>query len=137
MKTMKKTHLILITILLGSIFGFLTTGCSTLKEVPEDMSAAQLIQQGQNAYGLGDYKAAQMYYNAVIDRFGDDTSTYVEARYELGHLFLKTKDYKKAYAAFSEILELYDSASGSEVPPSYKKLAEIGIERIPENRIKN
>lgn len=133
---MKKTNIILITILFGSIFGFLATGCKTLKEVPEDLSAAQLIQQGQNSYGSGDYKAAQMYYNAVIDRFGDDTSTYIEARYELGHLFLKTKDFKKAYAAFTEILELYDSASGAAVPASYKKLAQIGIEKIPENRIK-
>ena len=133
---MKKTNIILITILFGSIFGFLTTGCKTLKEVPEDMSAAQLIQQGQNSYGSGDYKAAQMYYNAVIDRFGDDTSTYVEARYELGHLFLKTKDYKRAYAAFTEILELYDSAVGATIPAAYKKLAQIGIQKIPENRIK-
>lgn len=133
---MKKTNIILITILFGSIFGFFVTGCKTLKEVPQDLSAAQLIQQGQNSYGSGDYKAAQMYYNAVIDRFGDDTSTYIEARYELGHLYLKTKDYKRAYSAFTEILEFYDSAIGTTIPAAYKKLAQIGIQKIPENRIK-
>ncbi len=133
---MKKTNLIFLTILFGSIFGFFVTGCKTLKEVPQDLSAAQLIQQGQNSYGSGDYKAAQMYYNAVIDRFGDDTSTYIEARYELGHLYLKTKDYKRAYSAFTEILEFYDSAIGTTIPAAYKKLAQIGIQKIPENRIK-
>lgn len=133
---MKKTRLILLTILFASILGIFVTGCNTLKEVPEDLSAAQLIQQGQNSYGVGDYKAAEMYYNAVIDRFGDDTSTYIEARYELGHLYLKTKDYKKAYSAFTEILELYDSAAKMNVAASYKKLAQIGIQKIPENRIK-
>ena len=133
---MKKTNLILLTILFGSIFGFFVTGCKTLKEVPQDLSAAQLIQQGQNSYGSGDYKAAQMYYNAVIDRFGDDTSTYIEARYELGHLYLKTKDYKRAYSAFTEILEFYDSAIGTTIPAAYKKLAQIGLQKIPENRIK-
>jgi len=124
-------------IILSAIFlTVAVTSCTTIKEVPEGLSSAQLIQQGQNAYGISDFKAAQMYYAAVIERFGEDTATYVEAKYELGHLFLKTKDYKKAYAAFSEILEIYDSTANGSLPASYRKLAQIGIDKIPENKQK-
>ena len=115
---------------------FALSGCNTLKTVPEDLSAAQIIQQGQNYFGLGDYKSAETCYSTVIDRYGDDISTYVEARYELGHLFLKTRDYRRAYAAFTEILELYEESAAGTLPASYKKLAQIGINRIPENKQK-
>lgn len=130
---MKKTNLFLLT---TALFGFFALSCNSLKSVPEDMTVAQIIQQGQNYYGSGDYKAAALCYNTVIERYGDDLATYVEAKYELGHLFLKTKDYKKAYSAFSEILEIYNTVSIGTLPASYKKLAQIGIERIPESKQK-
>ena len=110
------------------------TGCRTTKQIPEGLTKAQLIQRGQDAFSSGDYKTSELYYKNVIQNYGDDTETYIEVKYELGHLYLKTKDYDKAQEAFDEILELYSYASAGDLPASYKKLAEIGLAKIPENK---
>lgn len=113
---------------------FTMTACGTTKEIPNDLSQSQLIQKGQNAYSSGDYKTAELYYKTVIQRFGTDTLTYIEAKYELGHLYVKTKQYDKAKEAFDEIIELYDYSSYGDLPAAYGKLAKLGLESIPENK---
>lgn len=108
--------------------------CRSTPEISNNLTSAQLIQLGQNAYSASDYKNAEYYYTAVIQRFGMDTAVYIEAKYELGHLYVKTKNYEKAYEAFAEILELYDYAAVGDLPSAYKKLANIGMQKIPENK---
>lgn len=110
--------------------------CATTKEIPEGLSAAQLIQQGQNEFVSGNYKQSEQYYLEVIRKYGMDTSIYVEVKYELGHLYVNRKEYKKAYDAFNEIIEIYDNAAYGVLPQSYKKLAQIGMNKIPENKMK-
>ena len=56
--------------------------CKSTEVVPEDLTVAQLIQKGQDAYGISDYKSAEVYYLTAIERFGDDTNTYIEVKYE-------------------------------------------------------
>ena len=104
--------------------------CKTLKEIPEDKTSAQIIQMGQNYVGNGDYKAAEFCYETVIDRYGTAPAIYVEARYELGRIYLAQKKYDKAYSVFNEILDIYDSY-GAMLPGSYKKLCNISINQIP------
>ena len=55
---MKKLALILSTfvVLLG------ISSCSSVKDIPTDLSAAQLIQLGQNAYDSKNYKASEKYF---------------------------------------------------------------------------
>ena len=77
--------------------------CRTLKEIPEDKTSAQIIQMGQNYVGLSDYKSAEFCYNTVIERYGSDPSIYVEAKYELGRVYLAQHKYEKAYNTFTEI----------------------------------
>lgn len=108
--------------------------CNTTKEIPEGLSAAQLIQLGQNEYAVGNYKQAEQCYLEVIKKYGIDNAIYVEARYELGHLYLNSKKYKEAYNAYSEILSIYEDAFSGELPAAYKKLAQIGMDKIPENK---
>ncbi len=127
MKTMKKTALILSA--LG--FVFITSSCNTIKYIPEDKTAAQIIQMGQNAASTASYKSAIYCYETVIERYGTSGSIYVEAKYEIGNVYLKQKKYDKAYQVFKELQEIYDS-TGPYLPPAYKKLAEIGMEKIPE-----
>ena len=128
---MKKTIIILtISLLLGAVLALLA--CKSLPEIPYDMTQAQLIQKGQNAFSAGDYKVAEYYYQTSIQRYGNNTENYIESKYELGHLYLKTKDYDKAEEAFNEILELYDYAAAGDLPASYKKLANIGLGKIPK-----
>ena len=108
--------------------------CRTLKDISEDKTSAQIIQMGQNYAAISDYKSAEFCYNTVIDRYGSDPAIYVEAKYELGRLYLTQRKYDKAYRVFSEILEIYD-AYGMMLPGAYKKLCNISISQIPEARL--
>ncbi|MCQ2593358.1 MAG: hypothetical protein MJ188_11315 [Treponema sp.] len=127
---MKKLILILsVTLIFSAI------SCKTTSEIPTDLTASQLIQKGQDAFSNDDYKLAENYYTAVIKRYGTNTEIYIEAKYELGHTYLKSKNYEGAYSAFSEILELYEYSSVGDLPPSFKKLAQIGIKKIPAERL--
>lgn len=108
--------------------------CRTLKEIPEDKTAAQIIQMGQNYGGVSDYKSAEFCYNTVVECYGSDPSIYVEAKYELGRVYLAQHKYEKAYNIFTELLDLYDSY-GTMLPGSYKKLCNISISQIPELRL--
>ena len=123
-------------ITLAAIFAvsMLFFSCRTLKEIPEDKTSAQIIQMGQNYVGNANYKSAEFCYETVIDRYGTDPAIYVEARYELGRIYLNQKKYDKAYAAFTEILNIYDSYA-SVLPGSYKKLCNISINQIPAAKL--
>ena len=89
---------------------------------------------GQNYGGVSDYKSAEFCYNTVVERYGSDPSIYVEAKYELGRVYLAQHKYEKAYNIFTELLDLYDSY-GTMLPGSYKKLCNISISQIPELRL--
>ena len=111
----------------------LLISCKTIKYIPEDKTSNQIIQLGQNSSANKDYKSAEFCYNTAIDRFGSNPAIYVEVKYELGHTYLKQKKYEKAYAAFTEVLAIYDSF-GAALPGAYKKLCNIGISQIPEKK---
>ena len=128
---MKKSFIILSML----TFLFCAVSCESVEEIPQDITAGELLQKGQDAYSSSDYVNAERYYLEVIKRFGNNLETYVEARYELGHLYLKTNDYEKAYASFKEILQIFDTAPANSLPRAYKKLAENGIAKIPQEEL--
>lgn len=94
------------------------------------MDATQLIQRGQDAYANGNYEAAEVYYNAVIDRFGADPKRYVEAKYEIGHLYMKLRKYDKAEVIFNEITGIFEESIPGSLPAAYKKLCEIEMDKV-------
>ena len=108
--------------------------CRTIKEIPEEKTAAQIIQLGQNCIGVSDYKSAVFCYETAIERYGSNPAVYVEAKYELAHTYLKQKKYDKAYEIFTELLDLYDKY-GTALPGAYKKLCNIGMSQIPEKKL--
>jgi Tfp pilus assembly protein PilF len=61
-----------------------------------------------------------------------DTNTYIEAKYELAHLYMKRKKYEKARTALDEILDIYNNAPSGSLPAAYKKLAQIEMAKIPD-----
>lgn len=128
---MKKITILLSTLMLSFAF----VSCGSTQEIPEDLTSSQLMQQGQNAYASGSYELAEKYYLETIARFGDDTQIYIEARYELGHLYMKTKNYPKAYINFNEIIQIYEVAPAGSYPPAYKKLAQNGLAAIPAEEL--
>lgn len=122
---MKKILTILTTLIISlSLFS-----CMSIKEIPADKTAAQIIQLGQNASMSGSFSGAEFCYNTALDRFGDDPSIFVQATYELGHMFAKQKKYEKAKNAFNQIIALEDAQPGI-VLPKYLKLCEMGLESI-------
>lgn len=114
-----------------ALFAALFASCSsTPKEIPSDLTAQELIQKGQSEFENGRYKASLKYYSAVTERFIDNPAVYAEATYEIGHLFMKQKKYDKAETVFKNLLDLYASAQPGLMPGSYRKLAELEMEKI-------
>lgn len=115
-------------------FAFCFFSCATLKSVPEELTAAQIIQMGQNYLVTGDYKSSELCYKTVLERFGTNANIFVEAKYELGNVYFKSKKYDQAYTEFTELLDIYGYSQGN-LPGAYKKLAQIGIDKIPQNKL--
>ena len=98
------------------------------------MTPQQLIQNGQNEAQKGKYKNALKYYQAVIDRPEVTPANYIEARYEIGHLYMKKKDYKAARPIFEEIQEMFLNTMPGTLPEAYNKLTDIGLAKIPNTK---
>ena len=127
---MKKINSLICTlVLIAAAFSF--TACQSVKDIPEDLTAPQILQRGQSYADNADYKNAEACYLATIDRYGDDTNTYIEAKYELAHLYIKTRNYEKARSSLEEILEIYSYAHAGSLPAAYKKLAQLDMEKLP------
>jgi len=127
---MKKLILLSMTLFV-SLF---LTSCASIKEIPQDKTSAQIIQMGQNAVSSADYSSALFCYETAISRYGNNPNVYAEAKYEQGHVYLKQKKYEKAYETFNELIAMYDY-NASVLPPAYKKLAQIGINKIPAKKL--
>lgn len=128
---MKK--IIYVLAIVASIFA--VTSCASTDEIPSDYTAAQIMQMGQKAFDKENFKKAEYYYNQTLIKFGMDTPTYVECRYELGHIAIRTKDYATAYRSFTEILDIYASYPSGTLSPSFKTLAQKGLTQIPEDEL--
>lgn len=102
---------------------------SVPKNIPE-MTSQELIQNGQSNYEAGNYPAALAYYNTAVERFSDWPAVYVEARYEIGHVYMKQKKYNLAKNIFNEIIEIYKNSTPGSLPAAYKKLSEIELAKI-------
>jgi outer membrane protein assembly factor BamD (BamD/ComL family) len=122
-------------LLVSALAGIGFSGCKSAPVVITDnMTSQELIQKGQDAYQNNDDGNALKYYQAVIDRYGSDKAVYVEARYEIGHLYMKQQKYKEAEPIFTEIQEIFRSSLPGTLPAAYNKLAEIELAKIPSNK---
>ena len=126
---MKRFVLIISAVLLLGLASCKTT---EVENIPADLTAAQLLQLGQDAESASQYKAAEKYFVTTIQRFGLDNAIYVEARYELGNCYLKEKKFDMAKGCFTEILSMYENSGIGELPAAFQKLANIGLGKIPE-----
>ena len=123
-------HSIIKNITILTFFALACFGCASNEQIPNDLTAQQLIQQGQTAFEHSDYKLSLRYYNAVLERFPDDRAVCTESKYEIGHLYMKQKKYEAAKPIFQELLDLYANTLPGELPPAYQKLAQIEMEKI-------
>ncbi len=127
-----KHWLLSIHVIFASLVCALCVSCASGRNIPNDATANQLIQMGQDALDAYNFRAAERYYNAVIFRYGMDTAYYVEARYELGYMYLKQRRYALAYKYLDEILSIYNASEYGAVPPAFRKLAQMAMGQIPE-----
>lgn len=107
---------------------FLFTSCQSIpKDVPEDLTKADLIQLAQDSYEEGNKAAAQYYYELIIERFGDDPTARIVAQFEIAHLHIKAGDYDEAKPMLEEIIAAYDDPAVASAIPEYLKLAKIDL----------
>lgn len=113
----------------------LCVSCMTVpkeSEIPEDSTAADLTQKAQEAFDVGNYRAADFYYRLILKRFSTDESACVAADYEIAHIYIKRKKWRDAYTILETILSKYEGQMGMYLPPNYYKLAKIDYARAAE-----
>ncbi len=103
---------------------------STQIEVPVEATNREIIQMAQTAYDNGKTNQALNYYDILLKRYGMDTATYVEGKYEIAHIYVKQKKYNLAKPILEEILGIYDSVQPGVLPGSFKKLASNDYAKI-------
>lgn len=109
------------------------TGCRSVPDpatIPTEMSVAELAQKGQSAFDSNNFKAAEVYYQLIIDRYGTDVSALTAAEFEIAHLRMKKKDWDDARIRLEALIDRYEIAGGAGLPPEYLVLAKNDLERI-------
>lgn len=131
---MKRTPFVYRVALVGLLV--MLSGCHTVpKNIPEDLSADELINLAQASYDQGNTKAAQAYYETIIIRYGDDMNKLVEAEYEIAHLKVKQKKWQQAIPDLQRVLNYYETDTTGMLPPAFRKLAELDMAKVPEREL--
>ncbi|MDR2246744.1 MAG: tetratricopeptide repeat protein [Treponema sp.] len=125
---MRLTHLPLIV-----AFAMLLSGCSSgPEEIRADTTPAEIVQRAQEASDRNRYKQAKAYYEMVLERFPDDIDMVCTAEYEIAFIHYKQRKYDLAREGFNALLERYNIPDEVLLPPQYKRLATIVLERMAE-----
>jgi outer membrane protein assembly factor BamD (BamD/ComL family) len=104
-------------------------GCVSA-EIPGGLTAAELIQRGQEYAERGSYVQARPWFEAVLERYGTDMDKVCAAEYEIAHGYYKLKQYTVAKERLDALLVRYDQVDAELLPPQYKRLAEIVLGEI-------
>ncbi|MCE5256615.1 MAG: hypothetical protein LLF89_07205 [Spirochaetaceae bacterium] len=129
-KTGVARRFLVFVLLLATI---MATSCATkLPPIPAEITSAELVQKAQERSDVYDWKGAQYYYNALLERFPNDPELTVAATYELAFIEYKQGHYEKARAGFQAVLERYSAAGGESLPQTWKILAEKVLAKLPK-----
>jgi outer membrane protein assembly factor BamD (BamD/ComL family) len=105
--------------------GLACLGCASQpKPIPADLGSSELVQRAQEASDGYNYDQAIAYYQAVLNRFGEDPSLVCMGRYEIAFIYYKQGKYQASNELFTKLLASYDAEGGDQLPPRYKILAE-------------
>ena len=104
---------------------------------PDDISIASLSQKGQESLDDSNYKAAEVYYQTIINRYGTDTAALTAAEFEIAHIRMKQKNWSDARVRLDAIIARYEEAGGAGLPPEYLVLAKNDRARIPGTQLPN
>ena len=92
--------------------------------ISQDLDAPSLVLKAQEASDAGNYDLSLRYYQALIDRFGDDPANLATGDYEIAFIAYKQGHEAKAKELFTKLLALYDGTGGDAFPERYKVLAQ-------------
>ncbi|HWR10611.1 MAG TPA: tetratricopeptide repeat protein [Rectinemataceae bacterium] len=110
----------------------LSVSCATkLPPIPEDISSAEIIQKAQERSDLYDWKGAQYYYKALLEKFPNDQALVVSAMYELAFIEYKQGHYDAARVGLTAVLDKYATTEGASLPATWKILAEKVMAKLP------
>jgi outer membrane protein assembly factor BamD (BamD/ComL family) len=120
-----------------SIVLFVSAACATGPvNIPSEMSAAELIQRGQEASDRNRYSLSLQYYQALLSRNIADIELVCAAEYEIAFIHYKQKKYAEARSEFETLLERYNTPDEELLPQQFKKLSTIVLNRIDEKEKK-
>lgn len=131
---MKKSVPVLTFVMCSAMAAAVLAGCTSVPlEADENLSEKELIQLAQASYDEGNTKAALFYYETVVDRFGNKDDSYIMAKYEIAHLYVKDGKFDEAKPILLDVLSFYeDEEAARHLNAAYKKLARIDLAKIPE-----
>ncbi|MDR0758504.1 MAG: tetratricopeptide repeat protein [Treponema sp.] len=111
----------------------LLSSCSSgPAEMRADTTPAEIVQRAQEASDKNRYKQAKAYYEMILERFPDDIDMVCTAEYEIAFIHYKQRKYDLAREGFNTLLERYNIPDEVLLPPQYKRLATIVLERMAE-----
>ncbi|MDR0562195.1 MAG: hypothetical protein LBG73_05850 [Spirochaetaceae bacterium] len=114
---------------------FALCGCVSKAPIP-DLTPPELIQQAQAASDKNKYTQALRYYEAILERYPSYIDEICAAEYEIAFIHYKQKKYDQASAEFAALLTRYDTPDAELLPPQFKRLAELGLQKIAEKQRK-
>ncbi|MDR0387755.1 MAG: hypothetical protein LBH57_06925 [Treponema sp.] len=123
----------LLNLPLIAVLAVLVSGCySGPVNINDDTTAAELVQRAQEASDRNRNKLALEYYREILARFPDDIDMVCTAEYEIAFIHYKQRKYDIAREEFNALLERYNTQDEVLLPPQYKRLATIVLERMAE-----
>jgi len=125
-------------ILFVSLTAFFFSACATRQaNIPENLSAAELIQRAQEALDRNRFGVALQHYQALLDRnIGRDDivsrGLVAEAEYGIAHIHFRQGNFVLARDKFNALLERYAAPGGEDLPPQFEVLARRVLQLIDE-----
>ena len=106
--------------------------------IPENLTAAELVQRAQEASDRNRYAVSLQYYETILERFPTDMEYVCTAEYEIAFINYKQKKYDLAKTGFNALLNRYNTPDEELLPPQYKVLSKkiLGIIVDIENKNK-
>jgi outer membrane protein assembly factor BamD (BamD/ComL family) len=101
-------------------------------EIPDGLTAAELIQRGQEASDRDRYAVSLQYYEAVLERFPFDIENVIASEYEIAFIHYKQKKYELSKTELNRLLARYNTPDQELLPPQFKILSNIVLVKIAE-----
>jgi outer membrane protein assembly factor BamD (BamD/ComL family) len=119
-----------LAILFAALISF---SCATkLQPIADNITSSELIQKAQERSDNYDWKGAQYYYKALLEKFGDNPELVVTAMYELAFIEYKQGRMDSARAGFEAVLAKYAAPEGQSLTQTWKILSEKVLEKLPK-----